>query len=211
MRIGVLSAVASVVAGCGSFTTYQTAEPLPRGTWQGAVALGPGLFRDDPGESKLPTIHTELAARRGVGADTDVGFKLYLLGWEASVRHRFLATDGGWSIAALFAVGGLRSKGDDNPMPDALEGHVRATTAFTRRTSNKWAWSFGPVATGSLFLPAAGGHATGVLAGAFGNVEWAFGRKWRLMPELSVHRTVSGDVPVDGVVVELGVGMTRQW
>lgn len=199
-----------VVAGCGSYTTYQTAEPLPRGRWQGAVALGPGLFRDDPGESKLPSVHVELAARRGVGADTDVGLKLYTVGWEASVRHRFVETDTGWSIAGLAALGGLRSTGD-GPMPDAMAGHVRATAVFTKRTSRRWAYSFGPVATGSLYLPAAGGHATGVMGGAFGNAEWAFGTKWRLLPELSLHRTISGDVPVDGVVVQLGIGMNRNF
>jgi len=211
MRAHDLIILSIVASGCGSYTTYQTAEPLPRGAWQGAAALGPGLFRDDPGDTKLPSVHVELAARRGLGHDTDVGLKLYALGWETNVRHRFVATDTGWSIAGLFALGGLRSQGDGSPMPDALEGHVRATAAFTKRTSKKWAWTFGPVVTGSLFLPAAGGHATGVLAGAFGNVEWAFGKKWRLMPELSLHRTIHGDVPVDGAVVELGVGMTRDF
>jgi hypothetical protein len=168
------------------------------------------LFRDDPGETKLPSVHVELAARRGVGGDTDLGVKLYSLGWEASVRHRFLETDTGWSIAGLAAIGGLRSMGQ-GALPDALEGHVRATAVFTRRTSKRWAYSFGPVATGSLYLPAGGGHATGVLGGAFGNVEWAFGKKWRLLPELSLHRTISGDVPVDGLVVQLGAGMTRDF
>lgn len=198
------------LAACGSYTTYQTAEPLPRGKWQGAAALGPGVFRDDPGDSRLPSLHAELGVRRGLGADTDVGLKLYSIGWEASVRHRFLQTDGGWSIGALAAIGGLRSTGD-GPMPDAMAGHVRATGLFTKRTSKRWAYSFGPVATGSLYLPAAGGHATGVLGGMFGSVEWAFGKKWRMLPELSLHRTISGDVPVDGAVVQLGVGMTRDF
>lgn len=198
-----------IVAGCGSYTTYQTAEPLPRGRWQGAAAIGPGLFSDEPGDTKLPSMHIELAARRGVGAETDVGLKLYSFGWEASVRHRFVET-GAWSIAGIAALGGLRTLGQ-GPLPDALEGHLRATAVFTRRTSPRWAYSFGPVATGSYYLPAAGGHATGVLGGAFGNVEWAFGKKWRLMPELSLHRTISGDVPVDGVVVQLGAGITRDF
>jgi hypothetical protein len=199
-----------VVAGCGSYTTYQTAEPLPRGKWQGAIALGPGLFRDEPGDSKLPSMHAELGVRRGVGAETDVGLKAYSVGWEASVRHRFHQTTSGWSIAGLAAIGGLRSMGQ-GPLPDALAGHVRATAVFTKRTSNRWAYSFGPVATGSLYLPAAGGHATGVLGGAFGSFEWAFGNKWRMLPELSMHRTISGEVPVEGVVVQLGVGMTRDF
>ena len=199
-----------MVAGCGSYTTYQTAEPLPKGRWQGAVALGPGVFRDDPGQTKIPSMHVELAARRGLGADTDVGLKLYTIGWEASVRHRLWTNDQGWSIAGLVALGGVSSQGE-GPMFEGLQAHLRTTAAFTRRTSKRWAFSFGPVATGSYYLPAAGGHATGLLGGAFGNVEWAFGNRWRLMPELSLHRTISGEVPVDGVVVQLGVGMTRDF
>lgn len=209
MRTRSLS-LALVAAGCGSYTTYQTAEPLPRGRWQGAAALGPGLFKDDPGDSQLPSMHVELGARRGVGAETDLGLKAYTIGWEASVRHRFHHTASGWSIAGLAALGGLRSTGR-GVLPDALAGHLRLSAAITRRTSSRWAYSFGPVATGSLYLPAAGGHATGVLGGAFGNLEWAFGSRWRMLPELSLHRTIAGEVPVVGLVVQLGVGMTRDF
>jgi len=208
MRILGLSALA-LACSCGSYTTYQTAEPLPRGRWQGAVALGPGVFRDDPGDTRLPTIHAEVGARRGVGADTDVGLKLYTIGWEAGVRHRVFHGDA-WSIAGLFALGGLRSTGKGG-LPDALAGHLRGTLAFTHRSSPRWAWSFGPIATGSLYLPAAGGHATGVLGGVFGNAEWRLGARWRLVPELSLHRTLTGDVPVDGLVVQLGAGLARDF
>lgn len=207
----VLVALAGVgLAACGSYTTYQTAEPLRAGRWQGAVAVGPGVFVDRPGETKLPSVHVELAARRGVGADTDVGLKLYGLGVEASVRHRVRATPAGWSFAVLGALGGLRTRGEDTPLPDALGAHLRLTGVATKRTSARWAFSFGPVGTGSLYLPAGGGHATGVLAGAFGNAQRTWGR-WHLVPELSLHRTVAGDVPVDGAVVQLGVGLARDF
>lgn len=204
------AALALALAGCGSYTTYQSAEPLPRGRWQGATALGAGAFADRPGDTRTPSLHVEVAARRGVGAGTDVGLKLYALGVEASVRHRLHATAAGWSVAALGALGGVRTTGRGS-LPDALSGHARATAAVTRRTSPRRAWSFGPVVTASLYLPAAGGHATGLLAGAFGNLSWSFGGCWHLVPELSVHRTLHGDVPVDGAVVQAGVGVARDF
>jgi hypothetical protein len=205
----VAAAASALIAGCGSYTTYQTAEPLPRGRWQGAAAIGPGVFVDQPGASRTPSVHVELAARRGVGADTDAGVKLYGLGWEAGVRHR-ITRRGAWSLAPLLAIGGLRTIGRGS-LPDALAGHLRLTGIATRRTSSRWAWSFGPVVTGSLYLPAAGGHATGVLVGVVGNGAWRFGRCWQLVPELSLHRSVAGDVPVDGSVVQLGVGVLRDF
>jgi hypothetical protein len=197
---------AAFVAGCGSYTSYQTAEPLARGRWSGAAAIGPGLFVDRPGQTRTPGGHLELEIRRGVGADSDVGLKLYTLGIEGSVRHRLSSTATGWSMAALGAIGGVRTTGK-GALPDALAGQLRGTAAFTRRTSDRWAYSFGPVVTFALYLPAAGGHATGWLGGAFANLAWSFAGCWHLVPELSLHRTIAGDVPVDGAVGQLGLAI----
>jgi hypothetical protein len=203
-------ALVACAAGCGSYTTYQTAEPMPRGRWQGAIALGVGSFADPPSDSRTPSASFEIGARRGVGRDTDVGLKLYTIGFEASVRHRFATAPHGWSFAGLLAIGGLTSRGG-TVLPDALGGHVRLTAIATKRTSARWAYSFGPLATSSLFLPAGGGRATGVLLGAFANLAWTLGDRWHLVPELSLHRTIAGDVPVDGSVAQLGIGLARDW
>ena len=51
------------------------------------------------------------------------------------------------------------------------------------------------------------------MAGGFVNVEWSFGGGcWSLVPELSLHAVVAGDVPVDGGgVALLGLALARKW
>ena len=56
MRTGCELAAIVVVAGitgCGTYTTYQTAEPLAPGRWQVSAAATTGGFYDRP--SKVPT------------------------------------------------------------------------------------------------------------------------------------------------------------
>lgn len=201
-------ALALVSAGCGTYTTYQTAEPLGPGNWRGAAAIGAGAFADPPSDTRTPTVTVELGASRGVGEDTDVGAKLFAVGVEAHVKHRFhAARDSGWSLAVIGAAGGVRTNGKAG-ISEAVLGQLRTAVPFTRRTSPRWAFSFGPVATASLFLPAGGGDARGLLLGAFANAVWTRGC-WHLLPELSLHRSIAGDVPVDGSVLQLGVGFAR--
>jgi hypothetical protein len=163
-------------------TTYQSADTLAPGRWQGMAALGAGVFNDTEQHQKTPTITAELGARRGVADNTDVGLKLYTVGIEASVRQRVAA--GTWSWALLGAIGGLRN-GDSSPaIPKALLGQLRIGAVATRRTSPTFAWSVGPLVTGSLWLPAGGGSAAGVMLGGFGGLDWRFGERWHLVPEL---------------------------
>ncbi len=49
------------------------------------------------------------------------------------------------------------------------------------------------------------------MLGAFGGFDWRFGARWHLIPELTLHRSVAGDVPVDGTVGELGAAFARDW
>jgi hypothetical protein len=205
MRSLVIPAVIAVT-GCGSLTTFQTAEPLPAGRWQVAAAVSGASYRDRELDTRVPSAQVEVAVRRGVGADTDVGLKLYTLGAEASVKHRFVA--GCWQLAGLASVGGAITHGD-GALPDAGFYDARLALIATRRTSPAWAWNLGPVATGSLFLPAGGGTGTGLLLGGFASAAWTFGGAWQLVPELSLHATALGDRPVKGVVGELGVGVAR--
>lgn len=198
-----------LLVGCGSYTTYQTAEPLGTGRWQASLAADAGGFRDGKSGTRTPTATAELALHRGITDTTDLGLKLYGLGVEGQVKHRFV--DGRWQWAVAGALGGVRTPARAG-FTDAFTGHLRVTAIATRRTSSRWAWSLGPVATASLFYPAGGGTAGGLLAGAFANAEWTFGGCWRLVPELSLHGMVAGEVPVDGGgVVLAGLAVARRW
>jgi hypothetical protein len=84
-------ALMAALAGCGTYTTYQTAEPLAPGRWQLSGAITPAAFSDRPQGTRTPSVISELAVRRGVAAETDVGLKLFSVGAELSVRHRLVA------------------------------------------------------------------------------------------------------------------------
>ncbi len=199
----------ALLAGCGSFTTYQTAEPLGVGHWQATFAAEAGGFRDRASDTRTPTATAELAVARGVTESTDVGVKLYGIGAEAQVKHRIY--DGRWQWAIAGAVGGVRTPARAG-FTDAFTGHLRLTAIATRRTSPRWAWSVGPVTTASLFYPAGGGEAGGLALGGFASAQWTFAGAWQLVPELSVHGMLAGEVPVDGGgVALLGVGVARRW
>lgn len=196
------------LAACGSLTTYQSADTVPRGRWQGSVATGVGAFADRPQDTQIPTATFELAVRRGVGDDTDVGVKLYTAGVEASLRHRL--TRGTWSWALLGSLGGARTN-EDAPTGDAALTQLRLGAVATLRRSSTWAWNVGPTTAFSLWRPAGGGTAGGALVGAFAGFDWRFGSRWHLIPELSLHVTAAGDVPVDGSVLLLGAAVARDW
>jgi len=196
-----IAALACALAGCGSVTSYQSADTLPRGDWQAMAALGTGTYTDTPQDTRTPTVTGELGARVGVADHTDVGLKLFALGIEASVRQRVLHGST-WSIALLGAVN--YGKTETQILAQARLGGVA-----TRRYSPTFSLSAGLATTGSLFVPAGGGDATGVLLGAYGSLDWRMTSRWHLVPELSLHRSLQGDVPVDGNVAQLGVAVLR--
>jgi len=201
---------AAAAGACGTYTTYQTAEPLANGRWQVSAAVSPGAFVDRPQGTRIPTVIGELAVRRGVGAETDVGLKLFTAGAELSVRHRII--DARWQWALLGALAWARSE-ESGGATEAITGQLRLTAVATRRTSPRWAFSVGPVVTGSAITFAGGGDATGLLVGGFANAAFSFGatRRWHLIPELSLHVTATGDVPVDGAVSLLGLALARDF
>lgn len=198
--------LALVLGACGSVTTYQSADTLPPGSWQLSAAVGTGAYDDAPQQAKTPAGTLELAARRGVGDHTDVGLKLYAVGLELSVRHRIV--QGRWSWALLGALGGARTA-EDSPTGDAALTQLRLGAVATKRRSPTWAWNVGPTTTWSLWRPAGGGTAGGALIGGFVGFDWRFGRQWHLIPELSLHGTAAGDVPVDGGVLMIGAAFAR--
>lgn len=196
------------LAACGSVTTYQTADVLPRGAWQGTIAAGVGSFSDKPQETKTPTATLEVAARVGVGGETDVGLKLYTLGVETSVRHRF--SQGTWSWALLGSLGGMITN-EDAPTGRAGLTQLRLGAVATKRRSPRFAWNMGPMTTFSLLRAAGGGSSAGAMIGGFFGIDWRFGTKWHLLPELSLHVTAAGDVPVSGTVGMLGTALSRDF
>jgi len=212
MRIAVrelgLGVGLAAVAACGSMTTYQSADTVPRGKWQAMAALGLGTFTDDPHETKTPTITFELAARRGIGDDTDVGLKLYAVGIEGSIRHR--VSHGVWSWAVLASLGGSITD-ETSPSGEGGLTQLRLGAVATRRRSPTWAWNMGPTTTFSLWRPSGGGTAGGAMLGGFAGFDWRFGTCWHLVPELSLHVTGAGDVPVDGAVLLLGAAFARDF
>jgi hypothetical protein len=202
--------VALLFAGCGTYTTYHSAEPLARGKWQGSLAVTPGVFVDQPSTVKTPTLISEVAVRYGVGGETDVGLKLFSIGSELSVRHRVSAGD--WQVALLGAGVFARSE-ESGGATEAILAQLRLGSAITRRTSSRWAFTFGPLVTASRYWFAGGGNAKGVLVGAFGNAQWSFSssRRWHLIPEISLHGSIVGDVPVDGFVTLLGLAIAHDF
>lgn len=202
------SVIVIALAGCGSLSTYRTAEPIARGHTRYDLAVDVGSFRDRDQDTRAPAAHVELAARHGVTATTDVTLKLYVPGAELGVQHALGGGRWRWAIAA--ALGGARTK-EGGGSTDALYGHLRLTALATRRTSPRWAFTVGPVVTGGVFVPRAGGHAEGLLLGGFANAARRFGGCWQVVPELSLHVTAAGEVPVRGTVAQLGVALGRSW
>ena len=205
----------AALAACGTVTTYQSAETLPCGSWHLSAAVSGGQYKDEPQQTRTPSLTAELSGRVGLTDDTEVTLKLYTLGAQAGLRHRiFDGADGGrrpgWSLAVLAAVGGVRTSGQGS-LPEMILAQASAGALATRRTSAHLSWTLGALATGSLFVPAGGGHATGWLAGAMLGADWRFAARWHLVPELSLHRTVAGEVPVDGSVGQLGLSIGRDF
>lgn len=196
------------VAGCGSLTTYRTAEPIARGRWQVDVAADVGVFADREQATKVPAGHVEVAVRRGLGHATDATLKVYAPGAELGVQRRIATGPWQWAVAA--AIGGEHTTSGAGTT-DAISGHLRVTALATRRTSPAWAFTVGPVATAGVFVPAGGGHATGLLLGGFASAARTFGRCWMVIPELSLHVTAAGEVPVKGSILQLGAAVGRRW
>jgi hypothetical protein len=208
--LAALAALAVVVggAGCPSLSTRQTAETVPCGRWQ--VGLGVDLVAgaDERLEWNGAGPQLELAARRGLGPDLDVGGKLYFAGVEIGLKWRFRR--GPWAMAVAPAVGFARTR--TTPVTtDALFLFAHVVGIVGHPLSPRWSVNFGPKLLHDAFIPATSGFADGWQLGAFVNLDWRFGAggRWHLVPELNVYRTLAGSEPVDGRLFQGGVALLR--
>jgi hypothetical protein len=115
-----------------------------------------------------------------------------------------------WSWALLGSLGGSITDETSATGEGGLT-QLRLGAVATRRRSERWAWNLGGIATTSLWRPSGGGTAIGELIGGFAGVDWRFGTCWHLVPEVSLHITAAGDVPVDGAVLMFGTALARDF
>ncbi|MBP9089336.1 MAG: hypothetical protein KBG15_24655 [Kofleriaceae bacterium] len=199
--------------GCGTFAVQHTAEPVPRGTWRGALVGSLQTLYDDEQRAKVPGGTLAIGVGRGMGRNSELGVTLYTLGVEAYGKVRLWHGPAGaarWSLGLLAAVGGARLPANALISP-GTELHSRVVGLATVRTSSCVSWSFGPSIAGYEFLPRGGGREHGLWVGGFGNLAWQLSPRWAMVPELSVHKAASGTFPVDDQVVQLSVGWSRTW
>jgi len=147
----------------------------------------------------------EVSARRGIVEDVDVGARIYAAGLDVSATWRFVRRSWSWAVAPSF--GGLRS-GESGLSPEAVHLFGQTAVVGSRPLSARWTLGLGPTIGAGLYWPETGGHASGVWLGGFVNAGARAGR-WIIAPELGVLRVVSGDVPVDGSGIQVGVAVTR--
>jgi len=189
-------------AGCPSTSVYRTADPVPVGHWHVSVAADVGGIADQAQESRAPTASLELAARRGVAENLDIGAKLYTFGLELSATWRVVR--GTWSLALAPSIAALRSN-ESGVSPRAL--YLFAGSAFiaSRPLSKRWHIGTGPIAGYGMYRPETGGTAHGAWIGGFLLLDRAIGKRSHLVPEIGVYRVVAGDVPVRGGAFRAGL------
>lgn len=205
MRIRLL--LFSLLCGCPSTSVYRTADPVEPGRWQLSGAVGVGGMSDSEQETRIPTGHLELGARRGVADNLDVGAKLYTVGLEASATWRFYRGEL-WSVAAIPSVSGARTN-ENGLTPDAIHLFASGGAVASRPLSRRWTLGVGGFAGWGLFWPETGGHAQGGWLGGFAHGDLRFAGSWHLTPELGAYRVIAGEVPVRGGALTAGVAFRR--
>jgi hypothetical protein len=196
------------LAGCASTQVYRGADPVDPGAWQAGGALGVGVLADREQETRIPSGHVQLDARRGMTENLDLGLRLYTLGLQGNATWRVVR--GGWSWALAPAVEGARTR-ESALTVDAIHGFAHTTVIATRALSPSWALSLGPSVGFGLYWPETGGSAHGVWLGGFVNASGSFWQDWHFVPELGLFRVFSGEVPVKGVGAELGAALLHDF
>jgi len=196
---------AFILTGCPSVSTLHRADPVKPGRWELGAGLDGLILRDVPQDTRAPSGQVLITARRGLFEDLDAGVRLYTFGLDASVRWRFYRGDT-WRVAALPTLGTAKTS-EAQTTTEAWHLFAQLPVVFTRDLGRAWTLSWGPRLVWGLYYPEGGGHAQGTMLGAFVNAEYALSRAWALVPELSFHRTIQGEVPVNGFVLHLGAGL----
>jgi len=194
-----------LLTGCPSVSTLHRADPVKPGRWELGAGADGLILRDVPQDTRSPSGQALITARHGLLEDLDAGLRLYTFGLDASVRWRFFRGST-WRVAAIPTLGSSRTA-ESGSTTNAWHLFAQLPVVFTRDLSPDWTLSCGPRLVWGLYYPETGGFAQGTMLGAFVNVEYAINARWAVVPELSFHRTVHGDVPVDGFVLALGAGL----
>lgn len=207
MRASLAAMALAAMAGCPSTTVYRTADPVEPGRWQVGGAAGIGAMSDREQQTRLPTGHVELSARRGVAPDLDLGAKLYTVGAELSATYRFYRGDR-WSLAALPSLGGARTS-ENAVTVDAIHLFAGLGAVASRPLSRRWTLGVGGISGYGLYWPETGGSAQGAWLGGFVHADVRLGDAWHLTPELGAYGVFAGEVPVDGTALNLGIAARR--
>jgi hypothetical protein len=195
--------------GCASLSMKQAAEPLPQGRWEVSGALDAVAYRDVPQDTRALAPQVEIAARRGLGGGLEAGAKLYLFGLEVGGKWRFYRRDR-WAIAVAPAAAFSRLK-ETATTTDAVHLFGLLTLLIGYDLGPRSSINFGPRALYGLYLPKNGGSAQGISPGAFVNVIYPLGDRWKIVPDLNVFRTAAGEVPVDGWALQGGAAFSREF
>jgi len=200
-----LPCLALLLTGCPSVSTLHRADPVKPGRWEIGGGLDGLILRDVPQDTRSPSAQALITARHGLLEDLDAGVRLYTVGLDASVRWRFFRGSH-WRVAVIPTLGSSKTA-ESGSTTNAWHLFAQLPVVFTRDLGAGWRLSCGPRLVWGLYYPETGGTAQGTMLGAFVNTEVAVNARWSIVPELSFHRTVHGEVPVDGFVLALGAGL----
>lgn len=191
------------VSACPAPAVYQSAKPLAPGDWQVGGGIGVVALQDVPQDSSLRGGNVEAFVRRGIKSEIDIGLRLYTVGAEASVKWRFFA--GKWDLALMPAVAVARTQ-ETQVTTNAIHSFTSLPLLATTSLSDRWSITIGPRLQTGLYKSDASSTSFGFSAGGLVMLAVKLG-PIRLMPELDLSRTIAGDVPIDGWMSHLGVGI----
>lgn len=203
-RVLGISIAAVWLAGCPSTNVFRTAEPVPQGQWEITGGIAAGFMQDTEQNTRFPTGQGELGVRRGITDNIDVGAKAFFPGGEINSTIRFVKS-GNWSASVAPQIGAARTP-ETGATTDAFFLFPQVTQLTTYRLSETWAFTGAPYLGMGVYWPNTGGDSKGLWVGLAANAEWRLDKRFRLVPELTAYKVVSGDVPVHGGAVLAGAG-----
>lgn len=197
-------ATALGTTGCGTLATHQGTAPVAPGEWQVAASAGVLGLVDTEQKTKAPGADVQLALRRGLAPNLDAGLKLSPFGLDALLKWRALS--GSWPVAVAPSLGVARTP-RTGLTTNAFFTWAHLPIIFGHAVSEKVSINVGPHLIYGYYLPAVGDPAHGLSLGGFVNLEWRVAARARLVPEIGVFRTLSGEVPITGWMAYVGPGV----